>query len=477
LRVAPDETDRICKLAERVLRREPKNMAVVARHRSGASSTCNGTATQRELCYLAQQALPPEKHGFVHAALGEMLLVGKQQQSAVNELESALACEDVPLERVIGLAAARRGKPMRAMAMRVTCWRRRCCARATTSMRRFVHLSASVQQDDLLIDLAFELLAEYGPRLESHAPARVLEGLLHLRKGDRSRGVGMLDRALELQPEIAPQVLPALEAEWDRDPQNMDLGLAFSRALRGAGQGRRACRLVIELARRFPDRQALLVDELEVISQVESGPEVHRALWEIQLDRGQRESALEHFRRAVEATRQDPAASRELWKPDVHRMPEAPWVACNLAEIELRGGNPARAEQLLQGMLARDPLQWEMALTCVQGVPGATSTEGMQRIEIDCWLAGRKGHEALEGLRRFRTAHPAARDAVIERYRLLVAQQSTGIAAEHELGTLLREAGKVEECVQALESGLQRAQAVGNTRASMSTPPSSARSV
>src|SRR6185436_4565564 len=73
LRVAPAETDRICKLAERVLRREPKNPAVwrdivlalvdMQRHRHA-----------RELCYLAQQALPPEKHGFVHIALGEMLL-------------------------------------------------------------------------------------------------------------------------------------------------------------------------------------------------------------------------------------------------------------------------------------------------------------------------------------------------------------------------------------------------------------------
>ena len=135
VRVAPAETDRICKVAEKVLRRAPQQAAhwrdiVLAlvdagRHRHA-----------RELCYLAQQSLPAAQQGFVHAALGEMLLAAQQQQPGVSELESSLACEDVPVERVVALlervVASRcppRVRPFRAGG-------RRCSAREWTTTRR-----------------------------------------------------------------------------------------------------------------------------------------------------------------------------------------------------------------------------------------------------------------------------------------------------------------------------------------------------
>jgi tetratricopeptide (TPR) repeat protein len=463
LRAAPDETDRICKLAEKVLRRDPKNagswreivlaLIDIQRHRHA-----------RELCYLAQQALPPEKHGFLHIANAEMSLLQKQYQAAVNELESALACEDAPVDRIVGMlrraveADSKHGYARYVLAAALL-------RHGTELDEAVLNLSAAVQQDDLLVDLAFELLAEHSETLSTHAPSRVLEGLLRLRKGDRTRGVALLDRALELQPLLAPQVLPTLEAEWDRDSRNPELGITFVRALRGGGNARRACRLAADIARRFPDRQERVLEELEAMLDIEDTAEVHRALWEILLERGRRDAAQEHLQRAIEVTA-DVESLQELLETAHRRLPDSVWVACRLAELEARSGRLQRAEEALRAILANDPSHWEALLSCLRSLPGRESSPGLTLVEIDCLLAGQQGTAALEALRQFRSAVPDNRQDILERYRLLAAHQTAGLAVEVDLGMLLREAGSIDEAVSVMEGGLARATAVGNTTGS-----------
>lgn len=461
VQVAPSETDRVCKIAEKVLRRSPQRagawrdiiLALVdaGRHRHA-----------RELCYLAQQSLPPAQQGFVHAALGEMLLASQQMQPGVSELESSLACEDVPLERVVALlekvvqtdSRLGYGKFVLAAAL---------LRQGVDYDAALIQLSQAVEQDDLLIDLAAELLDDYADKLAKNAPARVLEGLLLLRRGDRERGVEMLDRALALQPQIASRVLPPLEAEWDRDAQNEILGVTFARALRAAGQTRRACRLVTDLARRFPERQDELLTELETMLDGDALAEAHRALWELHLDRDEFDEALPHLQHAVAETRESDAM-RELLETALRRMPDTPWVVCRMAEFECGNDRQARAEELLRGLLARDPEHWPVLLDCVRALPeGARSQLGLRLLEIDCLLAGRQGAAALEALHRFRAGYPEERTVAIERYRLLAEQKTAGLAVESELGAMLREAGRAEEAVAVLEAGLERAAAVGNT--------------
>jgi tetratricopeptide (TPR) repeat protein len=460
VRVVPAETDRIAKVAEKVLRRAP-HQASYWRDLVLALVDAGRHRHARELCYLAQQTLPVAQQGFVHAALGEMLLAAQQQQPGVSELESSLACEDVPVERVVALlervvqADARHGYGRYVLAAALL-------RQGTDYDVALVHLSQAVQQDDLLVDLAAELLADYADKLENHAPARVLEGLLLLRRGDRERGVAMLDRALQLQPQIAAQVLPPLEAEWDRDAQNAGVGLTFARALRAAGHARRACRLVTDLAHRFPERQDELIAELESMLDGEALADAHRALWEVLLDRGEAETALPHLQHAVAETH-EPDAMRELLEVALRRMPDTPWVVCRMAEFECGNDREARAEELLRGLLSRDPAQGPGLLDCVRALPESARTQGLRLLEIDCLLAGQQGAAALEALHRFRAGYPEERAVAMERYRLLADQKSAGLAVECELGGLLREAGLVDDAVVVLQAGLARAAAVGNT--------------
>jgi tetratricopeptide (TPR) repeat protein len=457
IRVAPAETDRACKAAERILRRFPERddcwrelvlaLVEVQRYRHA-----------RELCYLAAQVLATEKQGFVHVALGEMMLAQGQTQNAVNEMESALACEDTPLEHLVGLLQkavdgdARHGYARYVLAAALL-------RQGSDLDRAMEHLTAAVQQDDLLVDLAFELLTDYATVLEAHAPARVLEGLLFLRKGDRTQGVALLDRALELQVDLASLVVTPLETEWDRDPQNIAVGAAFVRALRGAGQARRACRLAVDLARRFPDARPRVEMELEALLEAEPLAEAHRALWEMLVDAGEDDAALSHFAAAVEMVAVDGAASRDLLEAGLRRQPGVAWIACRLAELEAAGGNVRRAEELLRGLLVNDPSQADAVLASLHSPAFAARTPPSWLLEADCALAAGRDTDALELLRRLRASDDADRSALADRYRIVVARGVVGVEAELEMGTLQQELGKIEDAVATLEAGLERAAA------------------
>ncbi len=454
LRTSPQDTDRICKVAERVLRRSP-GRDELWREIVLALVDAQRYRHARELCYLAGQVLPPEKQGFVHLALGEMTLVAGQFQAAVNELESALGCEDTPLDRLVSVLRkavetdGRHGYVRYALAAALL-------RQGTDLDVAIANLSAAVQQDDLIIDLAFELLTDYTTVLDDHAPARVLEGLLFLRKGDRTQGIALLDRALQLQPELAAQVVVPLETEWDRDPQNAGVGLAFVRALRGSGQARRACRLAAELARRFPHCGDRLITELEGLLELESLPEAHRILWDLFLDRGEEDAAGRHLEAAVVLAARDIATCRELLELGLRRQPDAPWIACRLSETEARSGNARRAEELLRGLLVRDPSQADVVLQTLRGEDFGVRGPALQLLEIDCLLVGHSNTEALELLQKLRVQDGADRSALIERYQVLAAPGTAGIMVDVELGTLLKESGRIEEAVAAFEVALPR---------------------
>src|SRR5262249_26129886 len=331
---------------------------------------------------------------------GEMMLANKQLPNAVNELESALGCEDTPLDRLVPLlrkaveADAKHGYARYVLAATLL-------RQGQDIDEAVVSLTAAVQQDDLLIDLASELLAEHATLLEGNASARVLEGLLFLRRGDRDQGIAMLDRALELKPELAAQVGIPLESEWDRDP-GPAVGLAFVRALRACGQGRRACRLASELARRFPDGHDRLVVELEALLAAEPSVEAHRTLWEILGTTGQTDGAARHLLAAVEMVKSDPAACRELLESGLRRQPGLPWLATRLAELEARGGNRRRAEELLRGVFAQDLRNSDVVLEALGTDVFASHTPALELLEVDCLLAARRDAEAFERLRPLR---------------------------------------------------------------------------
>ena len=459
LRSAPAETDRICKLAERVLQRSPSNH-LCWREIIFALVDVQRARHAREFCHLALQVLPAEKQGMIHVANAELLLASNQAQAAVNELEGALASEDVPVDRVVGLleravdADSKHGYARFVLAAALL----RQGHELDTAV---IHLTAAVQLDDLLVDLALELLGEHAEILGDHAPALVLHGLLLLRKGERARGVHVLDRALELQPLLAPQVLPTLEAEWDRDPQNSDLGITFARALRGAGHGHRACRLALDLARRFPDRQERLLGELESMLDAEPAPDVHRALWEILLERGRLEAATEHLQHAVEGTR-EPEALRDLLVTASARMPESSWVACRLAELEFASGQPDQAAAVLRAAFEHQATLWEPLLECLRGLPSREPNDKLLLLEFDLLLCGHRGQEALAVLERFRAAFEEAREAAASRYSQLVERKLVGPVAELELALMQRGEGRIEEAVATLEAGLERGNALSS---------------
>jgi len=454
LRAAPAETDRVCKAAESVLRRDPKQVDSW-REILLALVDVQRFRHARELCYLAAQALAPEKQGFVHVALAEMQLDSKQPQNALNEFESALACDDVPVDRIV--------PRLRQMVQSDTKHGYARYVLAAALLRQgdnaddaIANLAAAVQQDDLLVDLAFDLLAEHVPQLQDHAAACVLEGTLRLRKGERARGVALIGRAVELQPQIATEVLPQLETEWDRDPTDLDVGMVFAYAVRCTGQSRRAARLLGDLARRFPEQQDRLIAELQSVVANDHVPEAHRVLWELFVERGENDAATEHLHLALDVVEDDADATRDLLDAALRRSPGTPWIVSRLADVESRSGRVQRAEELLRGLLQSDPSCWETVLAGVRGVGPQASTQGLQVLEIDCLLAGRRGDEVLESLRRFRAAHPGARGLVVERYRLLAAQQSGGVAAELDLAVLLKEIGQIQEAVALLEAAVQR---------------------
>jgi tetratricopeptide (TPR) repeat protein len=322
--------------------------------------------------------------------------------------------------------------------------------------RALQQLGTAVQHDDLLVDLALDLLGEHRDQLSGHAPALVLEGTLRLRKGERQFGVVLLERALGLQPELAPQIAPRLESEWDRDGSSLEIGVAFAHALRCAGQARRATRLYADLARRFPDGGARIVADLEALLETEPLAETHRTLWEIRVQRGETEAALQHLELALESPELDDEARRELLEVGLRQLPGAPGIICRLAELESRAGNLPRVEELLRTLLQQDPTRWESVLQSLRAVAPGVDSEELQRLEIDCLLAGQRGSEVLEALRGFRIAWPAQREAILSRYRLLVEQGSAGCQADLEFGLLLKEYGQPDAAVQVLEAGVVR---------------------
>jgi tetratricopeptide (TPR) repeat protein len=458
LRVAPAEADAVCRRAERVLSRDPQEVEIW-RVLILALVDAQRQRHARELCYRATQALPPEKLGFVHAAQAEMQLEAGQLHAAANELESALGCDNVPIERVTGalrriLAAdAKNGYARYVLAVALL-------RNDGDSEEAIELLEAAVQHDDLLVDLALDLLTEHAADLERNGHALALEGTLHLRKCARDRGVAALERALRLAPELAAKVVQLLEVEWDRDPSNAELGMTFARALGRAGQPRRVCRLLSDLSRRFPEVQERCITELEVLVDKEPLAEAHRVLWEIRLQRGERDAALQQLVQAVESSQLDDESRGELLEAALRQMPATPWIECRLAEFEARCGHEKRAEELLRGLLERDASAWEMVRTSLRSaVPEVGKSEPLDLLEVDCLLAGDRGLESLEALRRFRDGFAAARAAAVARYRTVVERGSASPGANLDLGSMLKEDGDIEGAVAALEAGLKPASA------------------
>ncbi|MFQ5599142.1 MAG: tetratricopeptide repeat protein [Candidatus Krumholzibacteriia bacterium] len=455
LRAEPAASDRICKRADRLLACDA-SLAEVWRPLVLTLIDQGRLRHAREMCYRAAQSVPPDRQGFLHVAMGVIQRDSGQIAAAANEFESALACQDAPVERVIGGL------------------RRSIELDSNHGFTRFVlalallrqgdhgdevveQLSEAVRLDQMLVDLALETLCEHAAGLEEHGPARALQGTLFLRKGDRARGVALLDDALTLAPELGGQLLQPLQMEWDRDPDSISAGVALARALRCAGQRRRACRLLSDLSRRFPDEQPRLVTELQRLVEDEPLPEAHRGLWEIALARGERDAALHHVKLACDLVEPGSEAEREVLEAAHRQLPEAAWVHCRLAGLEASSGNDARAESLLRELLERDLGAWERVLETLRSDRcEAPESERLALLEIDTLLAGESWSAAHAALRRFRVAFPDAIEGALGRLRVLVTRGDTGLTADLDLGLLLLEVGKVEEATRTLERALER---------------------
>ena len=452
LRAEPAAADRICRRADRLFRRAPADDEVwrplvlalldTGRHRHA-----------RDLCERAAQALPAARQGFLHFTRGCIHLQSGQASAAANAFESALHCQDTVLERVI--AGLRRAVETDAQLGHARYVLARALLLARGDRGEAVSLlSEAVRFDPMLADLVLEALHEHRRSLESHGPALALAGALWLRRGERPRGVALLDQALRIAPELGPQILVNLQVEWDRDPENAETGVALARALLVCKQEKRACRLLAELARRFPDWREQLAAEVEHLAASSPLPEAQRVLWDLLLAQGEREAALQRVDQAVHADGITSEHRVELLESALQRFPGEAWIVGELASLEIRSGNEARGEERLRKLLEHDPHAHALVLTAL-GETG-TNSQSLALLEIDTLQAASRGDEAHAALQRFRTAFPAATEAVLARLRQLVERGDSHGAAELDLAQLLREQGELEASAAVLQEALAR---------------------
>ena len=454
IRADANATDRVCRRAERVL---VPNAArdEVWRPLILALVDVDRPRHTRELCARAQQTVPANRQGFLHAAMGAIHIQGKQTAAAVAAFEAALACDDAPIERIVEgmrrvVAVDRQHGHARFVLGVVLA---RVGSHETEALQ---HWAEAVRLDAMLADSIIEQLAEHGAKLASNPEAQLLEGRLLLVRGDRARGVALLDQAFTASAGFAEKTVPLLQVEWDRDP-DAATGLALARALRGVGQLRRACRLLSDVARRWPDEQASVLAELETVAATQLLPDVHRTLWEIRLARDEREEAFGHVKQAYEASGPDVDAQREILEAAHRQMPEYGWITCTLAGIEIEAERYARAETLLREHLEIDLGAWKQVLAVVHA--HAQKDRRLALLEIDTLLAGERWDPALAALRQFRAASSDSPEPAVERYRLLVEQCTTKLVADLDLALLLQELGRVEEAVSVLEAAVAAADA------------------
>ncbi len=453
LRAEPAAADRICRRADRLFRRAPADDEVwrplvlglleAGRHRHA-----------RDLCERAAQTLPAARQGFLHFTRGCIHLESGQASAAANAFESALHCQDTVLERVI--AGLRRAVETDAQLghARYVLARALLLARADRSEAVSL-LSEAVRFDPMLADLVLETLHEHGRSLENHGPALALAGALQLRRGERPRGVSLLDQALRIAPELGPQILVNLQVEWDRDPENAETGMALARALLVCKQEKRACRLLAELVRRFPAWREKLAAEVKHLAERSPLPEAQRVLWDLLLAQGEREAALRRVQDAVHADGVTSEHRIELLESALQRFPGEAWIPCELASLEIRSGNETRGEERLRELMVRNAEAHSLVLAALRET--GTSSENLALLEVDTFLAASRGQEAHAALQRFRTAFPAAAaEAVPSRLRLLVEGGETQGGAEVDLAQLLREQGEMEAATSILKEALAR---------------------
>jgi tetratricopeptide (TPR) repeat protein len=447
LRAQPEATDRICRSADRLFTSagaddgawRPIVLALLdtKRHRHA-----------RDLCHRAAQNVPADRQGFLHLALGCIHLETGQASAATNAFASALRCSDIPLDRVI--AELRRTVALDAHLGHARCVLAHALLRVEGNGAEAVALlSEAVRLDQMLVDLVLEALHEHAATLEGYGPALALAGALWLRRGERARGVALLNQALQIAPELGPQILLTLQVEWDRDAENPDTGMALARALLAGKQERRACRLLAELGRRFPPLRAQLVGALETLLATTPMPEAHRVLWDILLVQGDRDAALLRVRRAVEQPGVTAEHRLELLESALQRFPDEAWIVCELAALEIRSGNAPRGETRMRALLEHDGAARDLVLATLAEV-GARTTEPLALLEIDTLLASERWLEAQAALARFRTEHEGAADASLARLQILVARGGVEGGAALDLAQQLRQKGDLEEAIDVL---------------------------
>jgi tetratricopeptide (TPR) repeat protein len=454
LRAEPESSDRVCRRADRVFSEagarddvwRPVVFALVdaGRHRHA-----------RDLCYRAAQSVPFDRQGFLHVALGTIQLETGQVAAATNAFESSLLCKDVELERVV--AGLREAIEIDAQHGHTRYVLARAQLQSGADVDEAVEqLSEAVRLDQMLADLVVDTLSEHASTLEHHGPALALEGDLALRKGERARGVELLEKALRVVPELGTQVLESLQVEWDRDSDSVDTGIVLARALVCCDQHRRACRLLSDLSRRFGDQHTRLAIELERLIESRPLPEAHRALWEILITQGEQDAALAQMQLAVETSASDPDLQRELLESAHHKVSESSWVTCRLARLEMRSGNDVRAELLLRDLVEKDMSTQADVLDALHSEDAPTS-EVLALLEIDVLLGAERWQESHAALRRFLQAFPEESEPVLSRLRLLASRGETNQAADFDLAQLLQKYGNIEEAVSVLEKAIEKA--------------------
>jgi tetratricopeptide (TPR) repeat protein len=454
VRQDPGCSDRVCRQADQLVRQDPRQHDVW-RPLVDALMDTGRQRHAREMCFQASHSVAAEQQGFIHVALAQIHQESGQLDAAIQEAQTASECVDVHwgrLESVLRRVIER--DPQRGFAHfllgRTLLERREDLGDAIDALQKAVSL------DKVTHEMVLDLLHDHRDVTSEVPEAKVLEGSLRLQKGDRQRGVTLLREALEKSPETSDSVLRALQAQWDRDPDDIETGLALAQALLSAEQLRRACRLLTDLAERFPDHQDAAIAQLQHVLEKKPIAEAHKALWNIHLQKGARDKAIHHVQLALEDLATEPEAYRSLLD-DAHRqVPESPWVTCRKAELILAEGKDAEVEQLLRGLLEANLEAVDDVVRVIE--PAADDSADLSLLRVDALIAGQQWMPALEALRALRKNFTDVEDLVQERYRVLMDRGDTDLAANVDFGLLLREAGHFEDATSILERTLKLAE-------------------
>jgi tetratricopeptide (TPR) repeat protein len=409
----------------------------------------------RELCYQASQVVTAEQQGFIHVSLAQIHQESGQLDAAIQEAQAASECVDVHWGRLESvLRRILEQDPQRGFAHfllgRALLERKENIGDAVDALQKAVAL------DKITHDMVLEILHDHRDVITEVPEAKVLEGSLCLHKGDRQRGVTLLREALQRSPETHDAVLRALQSQWDRDPDDVETGLALAHALLTAEQLRRACRLLTDLAERFPDHQDAAIAQLQQVLAKKPIAEAHKALWNIHLQKGERDKAIHHVQLALEDLATEPDAYQALLDEAHDQVPESAWVTCRKAERLLAEGKDSDVETLLRGLL-------ETSLDAVDDVvrvigDSADTSAELGLLRVDALIAGTQWTAALDALRALRKDFTDLDDLVQERYRVLIDRGDTSLAADVDFGLLLREAGHIEEATRVFEKTLKLAE-------------------